>query len=83
MDDVAAAANARRALALVDLTDLNDNCTAVDVARLCNRAMGLYGITAAVCVWPRFVAQAADLVRSSGVRVATVVNFPEIGRAHV
>lgn len=79
MDDVAAAANARRALALVDLTDLNDNCTAVDVARLCNRAMGLYGITAAVCVWPRFVAQAADLVRSSGVRVATVVNFPAGG----
>ncbi len=33
----------------------------------------------AVCVWPAFVAQAAELLRGSGVRVATVVNFPDGG----
>ncbi len=34
---------------------------------------------AAVCVWPLFVAQAADALRGSPVRVATVVNFPDGG----
>jgi deoxyribose-phosphate aldolase len=32
-----------------------------------------------VCIWPRFVAQAAERLRDSGVRVATVVNFPAGG----
>ena len=31
---------------------------------------------AAVCVWPAFVAQAHALLAGSGIRVATVVNFP-------
>jgi deoxyribose-phosphate aldolase len=29
-----------------------------------------------VCVWPRFVGQAVDALAGTGVRVATVVNFP-------
>jgi deoxyribose-phosphate aldolase len=32
-----------------------------------------------VCVWPAFVAQAVELLRGSGVKVATVVNFPDGG----
>lgn len=79
MDVNAAGVIARRALALVDLTDLGDHCTADDISRLCDRATGPFGNTAAVCVWPRFVAQAADRLRGSGVRVATVVNFPAGG----
>lgn len=61
---------------LVDLTDLSDQCSADDVERLCRRACGPSGTVAAVCVWPRFVAQASGLLRGSGVAVATVVNFP-------
>lgn len=76
MDVEAAAGLARRALALVDLTDLGDTCSAADIDRLCRRAVGPHGSTAAVCVWPRFVAQAADALRGSGVQIATVVNFP-------
>ncbi|MDO8362990.1 MAG: deoxyribose-phosphate aldolase [Actinomycetota bacterium] len=67
---------ARRAIALLDLTELGDHATADDVAALCARAIGRHGSVAAVCVWPRHVAQAAALVQAQGVRVATVVNFP-------
>ena len=67
---------ARRALALLDLTDLNDECTVDDVRRLCSRAITPHGPVAAVCVWPRFVRVAVDELRGTDVKVATVVDFP-------
>jgi deoxyribose-phosphate aldolase len=71
------AETARRALPLLDLTDLNETCTEADIDALCGaaRASGV----AAVCVWPRFVARAARDLARSGVRIATVVNFPAGG----
>jgi deoxyribose-phosphate aldolase len=71
MEDVAIA---RRAIRLVDLTDLSDAPTDVDTDALCGRAVRA-GV-AAVCVWPRFVARCAERLAGTGVRVATVVNFP-------
>ena len=71
-----AVARAQRALGLLDLTELGDHATAVDVDRLCGRADGPLGTVAAVCVWPRFVAQSVAAMAGTGVRVATVVNFP-------
>ena len=68
------AARARLAIGLVDLTNLQDRCTHDDVDRLCARAAEAG--TAAVCVWPDFVAQASAALVDSGVDVATVVNFP-------
>ena len=65
---------ARRAIALLDLTDLTDDCTPAAIESLCERATR-YG-TAAVCVWPDFVAQSSAALAGSGVRIATVVNFP-------
>ncbi|MGA0877568.1 MAG: deoxyribose-phosphate aldolase [Ilumatobacteraceae bacterium] len=73
------AAVARRVLSLLDLTNLQDDCTADDVVELCRRARGPFGRTAAVCVWPRFVATARQALQGSGVLVATVVNFPHGG----
>lgn len=67
---------ARRILGLIDLTNLSDECTDADVVSLCTRARGPHGSVAAVCVWPRFVARAVSELAGSGVRVATVVNFP-------
>ena len=67
---------ARRALALIDLTDLNDGCTDDDVRRLCARAVTPFGPVAAVCVWPRFVRTAKHELASTAVKVATVVDFP-------
>lgn len=69
-------AAAQLALRCLDLTSLNDADTAADIAALCQRAQTPYGNVAAVCVWPRFVAQARSLLPPS-VRVAAVANFPE------
>lgn len=67
---------ARLALACLDLTSLNDGDDAAAIGTLCRRAVGPQGQVAAVCVWPRFVAQArAALPRD--VAVAAVANFPE------
>ncbi|MCJ2030318.1 deoxyribose-phosphate aldolase [Methylobacterium sp. J-043] len=74
-----AARVARRTLPLLDLTDLSDTCTAASIEDLCGRARSS-GV-AAVCVWPRLVADSVRALRASGVRVATVVNFPEGGEA--
>lgn len=67
---------ARRALACLDLTNLDEKCTSADVVRLCERASTPFGKVAAVCIWPRFVATAAECLVGSGVGIATVVNFP-------
>ncbi|WP_298965523.1 deoxyribose-phosphate aldolase [uncultured Methylobacterium sp.] len=79
MTSASLAAAARRALPLLDLTDLSGTCTPASIDALCAAARDPRGPVAAVCVWPRFVAQAADALRGSPVRVATVVNFPEGG----
>ncbi|WP_417671053.1 deoxyribose-phosphate aldolase [Roseibium sp.] len=79
MTDAAKVEVAKRALGLVDLTNLNDDCTAQDISALCARAVTPHGSVAAVCIWPRFVAQAVEELKGTGVRVATVVNFPDGG----
>jgi deoxyribose-phosphate aldolase len=68
---------ARRALAMLDLTSLNDGDTDADIRALCARAVTPFGNAAAVCVWPRFVALARAELAGTGVRIATVVNFPK------
>ena len=67
---------ARRALALLDLTSLNEDDTEARIADMCRRATTPEGAVAAVCIYPRFVARARALLDGTGVRVATVVNFP-------
>lgn len=71
--------SAQRVLPLIDLTNLNDDCTDEDVVELCSRASGEFGNTAAVCVWPRFVNLCASILRGTVIKVVTVVNFPHGG----
>ena len=73
------AAVAKRALGLVDLTDLTDHCTEAAVASLCKRAVTPHGPVAAICIYPRFVAFAKPLLAGTAVKIATVVNFPHGG----
>lgn len=67
-------ATIRRIISLIDLTDLDDAHRPDGIERLIADA-STHG-TAAVCVWPEFVAEAARGLESSDVRVATVANFP-------
>lgn len=64
-------------LSLLDLTNLKEDCTPQQIAALCQRAHTEFGNTAAICIWPRFVAQArAAFGKDHTIRIATVVNFP-------
>lgn len=71
---------ARQALACLDLTSLSDGHHQAggepDVERLCARADGRFGRTAAVCVWPRLAGLARSLLPPA-IRVAAVANFPD------
>jgi deoxyribose-phosphate aldolase len=70
---------ARRLLPMLDLAALDEAADETAVRRLCARARTAAGPVAAVCVPPRFVALAKDLLLHSMVRVATVANFPDGG----
>ena len=70
------AALARRLIPLLDLTSLDEDDTPEKIAALCKRAVTPFGNVAAICIYPRFVKQAKELLAGSGVRVATVANFP-------
>jgi deoxyribose-phosphate aldolase len=77
LDNQELRAVASRALSLLDLTNLKDDCTPDQIVTLCGRAQSAFGPTAAICIWPRFVMQARTLLGpDSPIRIATVVNFP-------
>jgi deoxyribose-phosphate aldolase len=76
------AAFARRALALLDLTDLSAGATEAGIVALCTKAVAPEGHVAAVCIWPQFVGIARRVLRDNDVKIATVVNFPA-GGTHV
>lgn len=67
---------ARRAVALLDLTSLGEADDAATAQALCRRAVTPLGPVAAVCLWPRFAPLARDILAGTPVKVATVVNFP-------
>jgi len=75
MDD---ATVARRALAVLDLTDLSDDCIQSAVDALVDRAITPFGTVAAVCIWPQFIRSARTRLRGD-VAIATVINFPRGG----
>ena len=70
---------ARRLLSFMDLTSLSGFETVSDIDFLCSRAAGPHGRVAAVCVFPRVLLQARAALEkygTTGVRLATVANFP-------
>ena len=68
---------------LLDVTSLNPTDTDSDIKRLCQTAKTLFDPTdasshaAAVCCYPKFCALAKAELAGCGVKVATVVNFPD------
>lgn len=71
---------AARALACLDLTSLNLDDTPERIDALCDRALvpapGIDIQPAAVCIYPRFVAQVRRRVQGTAIAVAAVANFP-------
>jgi deoxyribose-phosphate aldolase len=77
MSDALEAA-AGRLLPLIDLTSLND-AHDDDVAGLCAKAVTPAGPVAAVCTWPEHLEEAKRRLEGSGVRLVSVLNFPNGG----
>lgn len=66
-----------RALPLLDLTNLNGDCSHEDIDTLCKRADTPHGPVGAICIWPRYVAHAHVRLINTNIPIATVVNFPD------
>jgi deoxyribose-phosphate aldolase len=70
-------AQAKRAITLLDLTNLNDVCTAADIDDLARRAVTPHGKVAALCIWPQWIKRAKEAVADREIRIAAVANFPK------
>lgn len=64
------------AINCLDYTSLNDTDTNDDIRTLCDRAITPLGNVAAVCVYLSFVDFSIRQLKDTGIKVATVVNFP-------
>ncbi len=67
---------AQRLVPLIDLTSLNTADNDLVIKSLCELAITPLGNVAAVCIYPPFVKLAKQLLANSGIKVATVCNFP-------
>lgn len=79
VDDSSHRAVAARLLPLLDLTSLGEGDTPAQIDALCDSALAAPVCPAAVCVYPEHVTSARRALAGSGVKVATVVNFPDGG----
>ncbi|WP_252106553.1 MULTISPECIES: deoxyribose-phosphate aldolase [unclassified Halomonas] len=74
---------AKQALALMDVTSLNDDDTDARIESLCQMVKTPVGTPAAVCVYPQFIVTAARALTAHNlkdqVKIASVTNFPAGG----
>lgn len=70
---------AKKTIGLLDLTTLTNVETDECIIKLCQNAATPFGMTAAICIFPRFIPIAKKQLKKQGtkdIKVATVVNFP-------
>ena len=70
---------ASRLLSLLDLTSLGEDDSPQRIAELCTAALAAPVLPAAVCFYPEHLANAGRVLAGSGIKLATVVNFPDGG----
>ncbi len=63
-------------LSLIDYTSLNESDSVESIQFFCQTALDLPEPVAALCIYPQFVKQVKMALRGSGIKVATVANFP-------
>ena len=68
--------SAERLVSLIDLTSLNADDDDDIIKSLCHKANTPLGTVAAVCVLPAYVSLARRLLKKTGIKIATVANFP-------
>lgn len=65
----------QKIVSLIDLTQLGDNDTQVDIVNLCTKERNSLGEVAAICVYKQFIPVVKKQL-GNNFKVATVVNFP-------
>ena len=70
---------ASRLLSLLDLTSLGEDDSPQRITELCMAALAAPVLPAAVCFYPEHLSNAGRLLAGSGIKLATVVNFPDGG----
>lgn len=68
---------ALRLLPLLDLSSLGEDDRPQQIEALCASTQTAHGVAAAVCGYPEQLNTADRALRGRGVRIATVVNFPD------
>ncbi|MEA1916429.1 MAG: deoxyribose-phosphate aldolase [Campylobacterota bacterium] len=63
-------------VSLMDLTSLNDDDTNEKIVELCKSAKTPLVDVAAVCIYPKFIPIAKQLLSGTQIKIATVTNFP-------
>ena len=76
MDNVTAA---KKIIPLLDLTSLSSSDTEYSILDFCHLAQTPYGNTASVCIFSRFLPTVRPELNGSGIKLATVANFPAGG----
>lgn len=71
---------AKRAVSLIDLTELAVDGSEAQAVALCQKAVGLPVLVAAVCLRPAYMKAARLVLGQSGIKLATVINFPDAQR---
>lgn len=69
--------NQSEIISLVDLTRLVVDDDEKNIRELCEKAINPFGQVAAVCVYPSYVELASKLLKTTPVKIAAVINFPE------
>lgn len=74
---------ARKAISLLDLTNLNDDCSEADIRKLAHRAATSSGNVAALCIYSPFIKTARESLGNLPIKIATVANFPDGSSDHL
>ena len=66
----------KKILEVIDLTNLDYNCEVDDIMNLKKKALNPYKSVASCCVWPKFVKLLKKDLEVGGIKICTVLNFP-------
>ena len=66
----------KKILGVIDLTNLDYNCEVDDIINLKKKALNPYKFVASCCVWPKFLSLLKKDLEFEGIKLCTVLNFP-------
>ena len=66
----------KKIISILDYTSLKEKDNEKTVEGFCQKANTVLGPVAAICLYPKFIKYAKNLLQKSKIKIATVINFP-------